>query len=616
MNSSMKTKRQFLRVIPIAVGLFLIAGTHPATAQFDSRQPGYPKYSAFTDVQVIDKGPDGRPRVNVTFEGEEYRLISIHQVSMEEVFEFTEKTLMQNADHRITEDLPQIIRLMGKPIEKDTTIAIEDANGKVIYVDVTMTKANRNKIFENRIKRGEKGGTFGKKEVAPPDDLTAEQLDSDLKQFQQQLEKQFAYLKVNEVDLPGLIDAIRQRHPKGLETKTLTLELQHVMSSFIDGHSSIRGPQHRSRQALPFLIEAADFGFVAFHEDRMRFVDEDFPYIKKIDRMEVEELSTSFDTFIPALSPQNLRRQRLRMLRDIGRARQMVGLELLPTLEIELANLAGDKKTITVPIADRGSQYKRWPRDAESRILIEHNLGYLRIEKMNERAVDHINELMDSFKDTDGLIIDVRDNGGGIRLPMLELAGYLMTHEDEPRIGNVCKYRLYEKFPDDHLEEGRYVYRVDSKKFDQRQRDVIANFMKTFKPQWNPPQAEFSKWHFCVFSKPKDDPRYDYKKPVVILMNEKCFSATDIFIGAFKGWPNVTLVGQPSGGGSARSMRFELPVSKIKVRCASMASFQPDGKLYDGNGVQPDVIVTPTPEYYLDFGEDIFLNKAIELINR
>ena len=30
--------------------------------------------------------------------------------------------------------------------------------------------------------------------------------------------------------------------------------------------------------------------------------------------------------------------------------------------------------------------------------------------------------------------------------------------------------------------------------------------------------------------------RYDYTEPVVILMDERCFSATDIFLGSFKGW--------------------------------------------------------------------------------
>ena len=97
-------------------------------------------------------------------------------------------------------------------------------------------------------------------------------------------------------------------------------------------------------------------------------------------------------------------------------------------------------------------------------------------------------------------------------------------------------------------------------------------------------------------------------------MDEKCFSATDIFVGAFKGWSNVTLVGQPSGGGSARRQSFVLPKSQIRIDCASMASFQPNGKLYDIHGILPDVVVERSPGYFLNDGEDSLLEKAIELI--
>jgi hypothetical protein len=31
-----------------------------------------------------------------------------------------------------------------------------------------------------------------------------------------------------------------------------------------------------------------------------------------------------------------------------------------------------------------------------------------------------------------------------------------------------------------------------------------------------------------------------------------------------------------------------------------MASFQADGRLFDGHGIHPDVLVEPAPEYYID----------------
>jgi C-terminal processing protease CtpA/Prc len=178
----------------------------------------------------------------------------------------------------------------------------------------------------------------------------------------------------------------------------------------------------------------------------------------------------------------------------------------------------------------------------------------------------------------------------------------------------VAKYRLAPHFGHDHLSAARFVYREGSNRFDQREREAVLRLKSDFVPEWEPPVDEFSEWHYLVLSKRPNDDRFDYRKPVAILMDERCFSATDIFLGAFKGWPNVTLIGQPSRGGSARSQVFRLPQSGITVRCASMASFQPNGKLYDTNGITPDITVVRPPEYYLARGEDVILRRALEFL--
>jgi C-terminal processing protease CtpA/Prc len=42
-----------------------------------------------------------------------------------------------------------------------------------------------------------------------------------------------------------------------------------------------------------------------------------------------------------------------------------------------------------------------------------------------------------------------------------------------------------------------------------------------------------------------------------------------------------------------------------------MVSFQADGRLFDGNGVRPDVVVEPTPEYHIG-GVDNVLAEAVK----
>ena len=83
-------------------------------------------------------------------------------------------------------------------------------------------------------------------------------------------------------------------------------------------------------------------------------------------------------------------------------------------------------------------------------------------------------------------------------------------------------------------------------------------------------------------------------------------------LGALEIHPRVTLVGTPSSGGSARSQRFTLDHSLIEVRCASMASFRPNGRPYDGRGIEVDIEVHPDPTFFIEGGRDDVLLVAIE----
>ncbi len=125
------------------------------------------------------------------------------------------------------------------------------------------------------------------------------------------------------------------------------------------------------------------------------------------------------------------------------------------------------------------------------------------------------------------------------------------------------------------------------------------------------PIGQFSDWHYMALDRLNDVDIYHYDKPVVVLMNGKSFSATDIFLAGLKGMKNVTLLGTPSAGGSAYTQEVALGATPLRVRIGSMASFQADGRLFDGHGVRPDVIVEPTPEYYVG-GPDNVLAEALK----
>jgi len=163
---------------------------------------------------------------------------------------------------------------------------------------------------------------------------------------------------------------------------------------------------------------------------------------------------------------------------------------------------------------------------------------------------------------------------------------------------------------------GRGLHPVTSKVWSDTQRTQIESFLKTFKPSWEVPADKFSAWHIMGISAATNPKAYHYKKPVVVLMDAGCFSATDNFLGALQGTPNVTLLGTASGGGSGRMGSYSLPNTKLPLTLCQMASFRANGDQFDGRGVAPDVVVEARPEDQLVTGGDSVLNAALARWNR
>jgi C-terminal processing protease CtpA/Prc len=220
-----------------------------------------------------------------------------------------------------------------------------------------------------------------------------------------------------------------------------------------------------------------------------------------------------------------------------------------------------------------------------------------------------------SFRETRGLVIDVRNNGGGTYGLMRGIYGFFVPDDARPRVTNIAAYRLSANFARDHIEY-RPTYRADWVGWNDQERAAIRQAAETFTPEWRLPEGKFSDWHYMLLGRERSgrgDPSrnipagrpgndyFFYDKPVVVLSNAGSFSAADGFLNAFADLPQVTIVGEPSGGGSGATRQFQLPKTRVIVALSSMASFRPNGKLFDGNGIEVDVAVKPNVE---DFTAD------------
>ncbi|NJN34768.1 MAG: S41 family peptidase [Saprospiraceae bacterium] len=175
-----------------------------------------------------------------------------------------------------------------------------------------------------------------------------------------------------------------------------------------------------------------------------------------------------------------------------------------------------------------------------NRFLDSNRVGYMRYGSFSSTVSDFAIDLVVSrFRDTRGLIIDVRSNGGGA-------------------LANVDK--LVSRFINKDL-----VAWKEAEKKDKGRRDLTE-----FKPYTIRPEGERK-----------------YLKPIIILTNRRCYSATTLFVTAMKNLPNVKIIGDWTGGGGGTPTSTQLPNGWV-VRYSGTVTLANDG-LNIEDGVPPTI---------------------------
>ncbi|MEM1095653.1 MAG: S41 family peptidase [Bacteroidota bacterium] len=534
-----------------------------------------------------------------------YRLASIAGHTADDVIISSQRRYGEDWQKRIDEDLPMVLLRMGWwPGDAVDVEVVDLASGETLPMrDLPLTVENR-----VQVRAGRRAEEDARLLAAMSNPVPRSLAIATLNDYQEYLDEAFAYAHANNVDYAAALDSLRASLGAQTTGNALGLAVQQVMARFIDGHAGVSGFAYPPG-ALPFAIDAVQGGYAAFRPDRSAFIHPDHPYVVALDGVPIGGWLEAASAWVVQGSPQYQAYGALRHLRRVNHLRTVLGLPLADSLAVTLADLSGaSRRTLAMPVQPNEQRAVRFPQ-RESQVL-DGNIGYLRLEQMNEDAVENVETWMPQFEQTDGLIIDVRGNTGGSRDALRALFPYFMADTDPPHVANAAQYRLSDDLDDDHL-QNRYMHRATSKAWSADERAAIEAFAQAFQPEWMPPQADFSAWHYLVLSHDTAPHAYTYTAPVVILMDEKCFSATDIFLSAFKGWRDVTLMGQPSGGGSARSRTYTLEPVPLMVRMATMASFQRDGTLYDGRGIQPDIVLQSRVTDLIQRGTDTLIDAAL-----
>ena len=249
---------------------------------------------------------------------------------------------------------------------------------------------------------------------------------------------------------------------------------------------------------------------------------------------------------------------------DLGEAmRDTAGVETV----LDVRNSDGDDRIeLLTPVsytARRNLGYRDEIAARQTKVDEASNgqLGYLHIRGMNMPSVhDFERDLYAAAHDKDGLIIDVRDNGGGFTTDILLSSLTAPVHAyTVPRGADVSKVRS-DTYP--------------------RDRRLL----------------------------------YAYSRPIVVLCNENSFSNAEIFSHAIQTAKRGTLIGQETFGGVISTGAFRL-IDGTTVREPFRGWYLPDGTDMESRGAVPDVIVERTPVHEAA-GEDAQLDAAVRRLLR
>ena len=192
------------------------------------------------------------------------------------------------------------------------------------------------------------------------------------------------------------------------------------------------------------------------------------------------------------------------------------------------------------------------------------NRGYMYVGSFEGSiSSDNVSLMLLRLAESKGIIIDIRNNGGGMLTSAEELAAHFVSEKTH------CGY-IQHKTGKGH------------------------NDFSSPEPIYLEPQGII------------------WKKPVVILTNRTVYSAANHFVMLTKPLPQVVVIGDKTGGGSGLPLNNTLP-NGWTVRFSACPILDIDGR-HTEFGIAPheEVHITPTD---WNNGRDTIIERAIEIIN-
>lgn len=239
--------------------------------------------------------------------------------------------------------------------------------------------------------------------------------------------------------------------------------------------------------------------------------------------------------------------------------------------ETSRITLRRDGQELTVEVSNRETYYGG-SAPAESGLIEDGRIGYIAPRTLQEGDLE---QLMDTFAHTDGLVVDLR------QYPSVTIT-YLLAEYLNPAPTAFA------------------ILEIPS----------LADPGRFFRMTYSSGAETMAQLGLSDSTEPL--PRYTGK--VVLLMDETSQSQAEFTIMSLRQAPGAVVVGSPSVGADGNAIYIRLP-GGCRTRFTTMGVLTPEGEETQRVGVQPDVVCTPTAAG-IAAGRDELLEKAVEIITQ
>ncbi len=440
--------------------------------------------------------------------------------------------------------------------------------------------------------------------------LSRESVIQDLQQLETEFKNKYALYDLKKDIFESELKKIRDGLQPENCTSSVVLSLAKMLAQLEDGHTSIDSfDKYFEKKYLPFQISRIpnkmEYRYVAytFTAEKKRFLKERFPFVTHLDGVPIQDWIDTASQYRLAGRKYVSEKFGLSKAKNVGFMRKVLNLPKNDTIKVGLFD---GRKTaeVNLKLSEIAEKLPPLPFN-RSKLYEKDNIGYLRIydmatfdelleydlfyEKnliseymMQDSTTLAIHYMMEKFKTTRALIIDIRGNPGGSRNIIQALLPYLLK-EAAPLVYNISAYRV--KDPGDHPKI-RFSKPLAKNQFHPNvSKDVMDGFR--------------SYYFTSASTMDRSSNIFHYNHPVVVLMDDSDYSAADNLANALSQIEGIITVGTETAGGSGGPQSVSLKNSEIKIKYSFMASFKPSGELYNDRGTVPQHIIDPDPEFFI-----------------